>query len=561
MHRLCPLALFLSLVCLTSVSARLQDGRLHANMMRTPGIPLIDPPEMPVVSRNGTVLPPYNTTYYFDQLIDHDNPSLGTFKQRFWHTYEFYEPGGPIILQTPGETNADGYSGYLTNKTVPGLIAQQQNGSIIILEHRFYGFSNPYPDLSVESFRVHTIQQAIDDLEYFAINVHLPMPGGDQVTPDKAPWILLGGSYAGALTSWTMVNKPGLFFAGYASSGVVEAIVDFWKYFEPIRQNMPANCSADVQAVIAHVDETFTKNNATAIQALKESFHMGNVVHLDDVAGALRNNLWDWQSLQVTSGPGAQFFNFCDALEVKDGVQAPSTGWGLDHALNAWGSYWRDFYFTHICGTSSEDDCIGTYNTSLAFWTDTSINNSERSWLWIICNKLGYFQDGAPPGTLTLVTRLIQPAYDMRQCEQMFPGVFRSSSIPNASLTNKKYKGWNVKVDHLFFANGVRDPWKDATISADGTQFRSTPFQPIALGDGFHCSDLGTASGIANPTIAAVQAQALFWMNKWLETWKPAAPWYTVSSPSTPSTPQTVSRMPHAPSKPISAWFKPFGTF
>jgi len=61
---------------------------------------------------------------------------------------------------------------------------------------------------------------------------------------------------------------------------------DFWKYFEPVRQNMPANCSADVQAVIAHVDETFTGNNATAIQALKESFRMGNVTHLDDVAGA-----------------------------------------------------------------------------------------------------------------------------------------------------------------------------------------------------------------------------------------------------------------------------------
>jgi hypothetical protein len=36
---------------------------------------------------NGTaqVLPPYDTIYYFDQLIDHHNPSLGTFKQRYEH--------------------------------------------------------------------------------------------------------------------------------------------------------------------------------------------------------------------------------------------------------------------------------------------------------------------------------------------------------------------------------------------------------------------------------------------------------------------------------------------
>jgi alpha-beta hydrolase superfamily lysophospholipase len=76
-------------------------------------------------------------------------------------------------------------------------IAQQQNGTTIVLEHRFYGLSNPLPDLSVKSLRLHTIQQAIDDLEYFAENVNLPMPSGDSLTPDKAPWILIGGSYGG----------------------------------------------------------------------------------------------------------------------------------------------------------------------------------------------------------------------------------------------------------------------------------------------------------------------------------------------------------------------------
>lgn len=64
---------------------------------------------------------------------------------------------------------------------------------------------------------------------YFANNVDLPMPNGDKVTPDKAPWVLIGGSYSGgyvlvqgervlmsavrigALTSWTMVKyDPGI---------------------------------------------------------------------------------------------------------------------------------------------------------------------------------------------------------------------------------------------------------------------------------------------------------------------------------------------------------------
>lgn len=28
------------------------------------------------------------------------------------------------------------------------------------------------------------------------------------------------------------------------------------------------------------------------------------------------------------------------------------------------------------------------------------------------CNELGFFQDGAPDGTPTIATRLIQPSYD-----------------------------------------------------------------------------------------------------------------------------------------------------
>ena len=75
-----------------------------------------------------------------------------------------------------------------------------------MLEHRYYGLSNPYPDLSVKSLKFHTIQQAIDDLEYFAKNVKLAQPDGDSVKPGQAPWVLIGGSYSGALTSFTLVK-------------------------------------------------------------------------------------------------------------------------------------------------------------------------------------------------------------------------------------------------------------------------------------------------------------------------------------------------------------------
>lgn len=116
-----------------------------------------------------------------------------------------------------------GYDGYLTNRTVNGLVAQQEHGATVLVEHRFFGLSNPVDSLSVDALQLLTLNQSTADLAYFAKNVKLAMPGGDDVAPGKAPWVLIGGSYSGALTSWTMVQQPDVFWAGYASSAVVQA--------------------------------------------------------------------------------------------------------------------------------------------------------------------------------------------------------------------------------------------------------------------------------------------------------------------------------------------------
>lgn len=41
---------------------------------------------------------------YFDQPIDHNDTSIGTFKQRYWVDDRFYKPGGPVFVLDGGET-------------------------------------------------------------------------------------------------------------------------------------------------------------------------------------------------------------------------------------------------------------------------------------------------------------------------------------------------------------------------------------------------------------------------------------------------------------------------
>jgi hypothetical protein len=84
----------LTTVLAALLSVSFVDAAIPNAMLRgRPVIPQIPVPERSLTSPNGTDLPPLTTVYYFDQLIDHNNPSLGTFQQRYWMDWEFYADG------------------------------------------------------------------------------------------------------------------------------------------------------------------------------------------------------------------------------------------------------------------------------------------------------------------------------------------------------------------------------------------------------------------------------------------------------------------------------------
>ena len=109
---------------------------------------------------------------------------------------------------------------------------------------------------------------------------------------------------------------------------------------------------------------------------------------------------------------------------------------------------------------------------------------------------------------------------------------------------NQAYGGWNIDINHIFFANGRRayfippclapyllqltvdligDPWREATVSAESSPYTASAARPVGFSDGFHCSDLSTANANVDPTVAAVQKQALAAIKTWLAEFKPAS--------------------------------------
>lgn len=252
----------------------------------------------------------------FRQLIDHRRPELGTFSQRYFYNSEWYAgPGAPIILRTPDEAEVS--PGYANNNSQAAVFAKTNGAAVIALEHRYYGESSPFTNLTTTNLQHLTLENALQDIVYFAKNVVLPFDVKRSSSPDKAPWVLTGCSYSGSLAAWIYRLYPGTFWAHHCSSAPVEAITDFWQYFEPAREAMPKNCSTDLVNVVKHIDRVLSSGDAKAAYALKKKFGFEALSHSNDFGFAILTPFWYLQNRWFGDSGADPFYRFCDYIEVS----------------------------------------------------------------------------------------------------------------------------------------------------------------------------------------------------------------------------------------------------
>jgi hypothetical protein len=490
----------------------------------------------------------------FKQLIDHSDPSLGTFDQFYYYdTTNWKGPGSPVILFTPGEVNATRYYSYLTPNRTTGVLAQEIGAAVIVLEHRYWGTSTPFTDLKTENMKYLTLENAIKDMTYFANHADLPFAKNGS-NAGLAPWVTMGGSYSGALSAWIASVDPGTLWAYHSSSAPVEAISDYWSYFLPIQQGMPKNCSKDVSLVIDYMDAVFTNGSAQEQHDLKALFQLDSLAHNDDVMAALENGPWLWQGNQFYTNTG--FFDWCDYIENvlpatnrTNGTSYPmipgASGVGLKKALAGYAKWWTDIELPYYCQNLGPDYpewagenntlCFDTYNASSPMFTDTSLSNViDRQWVWMTCNEpFGYWQTGAPEDRPSLVSRLVDPEYWIRQCGLFFPDgpegeTYGIKEGKTEEEVNDYTGGWDiVNTTRLLYVNGEFDPWREASVSSDirpGGPLNSTEKVPVYMvPGGIHVSDLVTKNGDVNAGVRAVQDKVVAQLSAWVDEFpKPA---------------------------------------
>lgn len=470
--------------------------------------------------------------------------SDGMFPVRYHFDASNYRKGGPVIVLQGGETSIEGRLPYL-QKGIVQILAQATGGIGVILEHRYYGTSFPTDNLTTENLRFLTTEQAMADQAYFAQNIVFPgMEDQNLTAAAGTPYVAYGGSYAGAFVAFLRIQYPDIYWGAISSSGVTEAIWDYWEYYEPIREYGPPDC-IDTHAKIVNVmDNILMSGDNSTVDELKSAFNASGITYNDDFAYTFTETLSYWQNRNwdpAVNDP--TFYQYCGNI-TNDTVQFPEVssmasnvssliqagGWGNESSnltnrmLNFIG--WNIVNVVDGCASSTLDECFNTHNASAPMYADKSVENYDYlSWPYQYCTEWGFLQTGSgvPEDQLSLVSRLITIPYSSLVCEL----AFNITSPPDLERANK-YGGFNISYPRLALIGGETDPWRPASPLATlnvttRLNTTSTVEQPIVLIQGavHHWDENGvfpneTTYDVPPQPVANAHAEEVQYVQSWL---------------------------------------------
>lgn len=101
----------------------------------------------------------------FEQRIDHFNlQDQRTYKQKYYVNDEYWKIGNPIFIFIGAEGGISSY--WLTNSAMHEY-SKEFGAMTVILEHRFYGESNPFNKCETDNLKYLSSRQSLADLASF----------------------------------------------------------------------------------------------------------------------------------------------------------------------------------------------------------------------------------------------------------------------------------------------------------------------------------------------------------------------------------------------------------
>jgi len=334
-----------------------------------------------------------------------------------------------------------------------------------------------------------------------------------------------------------------------ASSGVTQAIYEYWQYFEPIRVYGPAKCIEHTQKITHAVDNILDKNDTKLTARLKEAWHLPNITYDDDLTTFIAVGIEQWQGRNWDPAVSSPLFDqYCDFLTssvLKDPKEIKRIGLIQDLLIEGnyskevvqlaipmlnWISWTKQTYINGCPSDQDQDYCFGTHDTK--FYAKADISQSWRAWPWQFCTQWGYIQYSHTPSAsiLPLISNRLTLSRRFEICKL----AFNITSPPNVTSINQ-WGGFNISYPRLAFIDGEQDPWRGATPHAGPFAYdgpvrnrKNSVEEPWYLMDGavHHWDENGLSeaerrAGKRIPkAVESVQKEEVRFVLEWLKEWQ-----------------------------------------
>ncbi|XP_006890381.1 PREDICTED: putative serine protease K12H4.7-like [Elephantulus edwardii] len=377
--------------------------------------------------------------------------SSGQASRRYFINTQFYKPGGPVFLMISGREPA--IRTFISTRYSWVKYAKKLGALCFLLEHRFYGHSQPTGDLSTESLRYLSSRQALADIVNFRMEIAKSM----ELTHNK--WVLFGSFYGGSLAVWSRLKYPDLFAAAVGSSAIVQPKVNYPGYFEVVygtlNEHNPYCAKALNEAVNMVAEKLQRQEYYSSLQAdfklctpvqqdsnMSRTFFLENLVTMGVITFENTKN----NSNIVREEKKLSIDNFCDML-TNASLGSP---------------YHRLAKIENILLMENNADCFQTsYSKFLDFVSDPVLTEEnifgERQWLYQACTEFGSFPTMESNNEKHFEIPLryfLKQCYDVFSIETTIPSISRL-----ISATNNFYGGFNITGSKIIFPNGSLDPW------------------------------------------------------------------------------------------------------
>lgn len=431
------------------------------------------------------------TVKYIAQKVDNfDASNAATYKQKYWYNSNFTKQNNIVFLMIQGESPAT--DTWISNPNYQYLQwAKEFGADVFQLEHRCFGQSRPYPDMSMPGLKVCNMANALADIHNFIKQMNI------DYNFRNPKWVTFGGSYPGTLSALFRQQYPQDTVGAVASSAPLDWTLDFFEYamvVEDVLKQTSTDCwnnvnlaftnmqqlslsSAGIQKLNtyfnlqpAFVDDQYTQHDIDNFFANVYSYFQGVIQYT-----------YDGRNAATLGGLNAQ--NLCGKM---NDATVPDVITRVNNTIN-----WVN---------TLNGDPVGpfqnSYDQMMAVLNNTKYDDNSpvpgdiaanRGWMWLCCNELGALQ--TTDQGRNVFQQTVTMGYYIDMCTDMFGAEVGIKYIrDNNKQTMYKYGGAEkYQATNVVLPNGAFDPWHVlGTYNSDPANHMT----PLLIQGAAHCSDM-----------------------------------------------------------------------